>query len=164
MTKKYKPPVRKVSRDKGDQGNPMIPLRRRRNALIDDFFVNFDLVPLAGIEYICTFTPRIDMSEDEKEIVVKAEMPGVERVNIQLYVTSNKLTIKGEKTGDYNQNGRDVYCLERSYGKFARTISLPAQVDTENVSASYDKGVLTVSLPKPKQKKTYSRKIPIKGG
>jgi len=164
MNKKYKPPERKVSRSRGDQGNPIIPFRRRTNSLIDDFFVNFDLAPLAGIEYICTFTPRIDMSEDEKEIVIKAEMPGVDRASIQLYVTSNKLTIKGEKTGDDNQNERDAYCLERSYGKFARTISLPAQVNMENVSASYDKGVLTVRLPKLMQEKAYRRKIPIKGG
>lgn len=94
------------------------------------------------------WSPSVDVAETNEEIVVKAEVPGVSKDDIDLTVESNRLIISGEKRQEEEEEGKNYYRTERSYGSFRRIFSLPAQADTDNVQASYDDGVLTVRIPK----------------
>jgi HSP20 family protein len=114
--------------------------------------------------------PRIDVSETDKEVVVSAELPGVEEKDIEVTMSGDRLTIKGEKKSEHeeqqDQNGRVVHRMERSYGSFQRTMTMPYAVDPGQVSADFKDGVLKVRLPKPEdaQRRTEAHKIQIKRG
>ena len=94
------------------------------------------------------FSPRMDVSETDKEIVVSAELPGLADEDIDVSLSLGMLTISGEKKQEKEKKGRNYYHVERSYGSFQRSIPLPAEVDTNQVDAVFKKGVLTVTLPK----------------
>ncbi len=94
------------------------------------------------------WSPSVDVSETKDEILVKAEIPGVSKDDIDITVENNRLTISGEKRQEEEQEGKNYYRTERNYGSFRRVFTLPAQADTDKVKASYDDGVLTVKIPK----------------
>jgi HSP20 family protein len=102
--------------------------------------------PMAGLAGEGGFA--VDVSETDQEVLVKAEMPGFEAKDIDLTLRNNLLTLKGEKKQEKEEKGENFFRSERSYGMFTRTIALPAQVVQDKVNAKYDKGVLTVRLPK----------------
>ena len=92
--------------------------------------------------------PPVDIYENDKhEIVVKAEMPGMKREDIDLRVENNTLTLRGERRRDTEVKDEQFHRVERAYGVFARSFSLPTTVDTGHVNAEYKDGVLTVTLP-----------------
>jgi HSP20 family protein len=92
--------------------------------------------------------PPVDIYEnDQHEIVLKAELPGVSREDIDLRVENNTLTIRGERKRQQEAKQENYHRVERLYGSFSRSFSLPATVNTEKVSAEFRDGVLTVSLP-----------------
>jgi HSP20 family protein len=97
--------------------------------------------------------PRVDVAEDEKSVTLTAEVPGVNEKDIDVSLVGDQLTIKGEKRSEHEEKkdlqGHVVHRTERSYGAFQRTITIPYQVDPEQVSAQFKDGVLTVTLPKP---------------
>jgi len=104
--------------------------------------------------------PVWDVTENEKQIVVHVELPGVERDNLSLKVEHNILTVSGEKKQETNKqekkeednnNSNKYHRIERSYGKFSRSMRLPEGVDHSAISANYNDGVLTVTIPKPPQ-------------
>lgn len=103
--------------------------------------------------------PKIDMKETEKEFIINAEIPGVDKKDIKLEVQDNLLTISFEKKQEKDEKDRGWRIIERSYGKFSRTISLPQPVKSENAKASYKDGVLKITLPKQKETKTNEIKI-----
>jgi HSP20 family protein len=105
--------------------------------------------------------PRIDVSETDTEIKIEAEMPGIEEKDVELVLSNGRLTIKGEKKQEKEEKKKDYHVVERSYGSFARSISLPFEADPGQVKASFVKGVLTVTVPKPPEVKAKERKIPI---
>lgn len=107
-------------------------------------------------------TPRVDIREGNRHITVKAEIPGVEKEDIDISVSGSRLHIKGEKKQEKEEKGGNYYRLESGYGFFSRSIELPAPVDPETVDAKYKRGVLTVKMKKTKE--THSRKIPIQSG
>ncbi len=94
--------------------------------------------------------PAVDLSETAKEIIVKAELPGMELDDIEVSLTGNTLKIHGERKQETEEEGENFHKIERSYGAFMRTIQLPAEVDPDNVKATYKKGVLTIKMPKTK--------------
>jgi len=102
------------------------------------------------------------VAETKDEILVKAEIPGVNKDDIDITVENNRLTISGEKRQEEEQEGKDYYRTERSYGSFRRIFTLPAQADTDKVKASYDDGVLTVKIPKTEVAK--GKKVDITSG
>lgn len=124
---------------------------------IDDLFQDFGFGELAGTW--SGWEPRVDLSETENEFIVRAEVPGMEEKDIEVSVHGDALTLKGERSQATEQQGERFYRSERSYGKFLRTIPLPDAVDSENVTASYSKGVLEVRLPKPEAKKARQIKV-----
>jgi HSP20 family protein len=94
------------------------------------------------------WTPTIETFEKEDKFVVKAELPGMKKEDIDVSVVGDTLTIKGERKAESETKEENYYCCERSYGSFFRSIALPSSVDAKKIEASYEDGVLEVSLPK----------------
>ena len=104
------------------------------------------------------FSPRIDVIEHDKEFIVKAELPGMEEKDIELKLSEDSLFIKGEKKIEKEE----YYYMERSYGSFTRTISLPSRIETGKVEAKFHNGILSITLPKTPESIKETKKIPIK--
>ena len=94
------------------------------------------------------WTPAIEVFEKEDRFLVKAELPGMKEEDIDISAVGDTLTIKGERKVESEVKEEDYYCCERSYGSFFRSIALPSHVDAQKIEASYEDGVLEVSLPK----------------
>jgi len=143
---------------------PFGAFQREMNKLFDDFFGGFDLSPWAPVEKRLStpFTPHIDVSETDKEIKVSAELPGMDEKDIDVSLTRDTLTIKGEKKQEAEDKGEGYYRMERSYGSFTRSIPLPIEVDTDKVQATFKKGVLEITLPKTARAIQETKKIPVK--
>lgn len=124
-------------------------LQQEMNRLFDEFFTGFDLAPFRGFEGTWdAFSPSVDVTESDNEIKVSAELPGLDEEHIDVSLSRDALTIKGEKKEEREQTGENYYRMERSYGNFQRTIPLPCEVDTDDVDAVFKNGVLTIKLPK----------------
>lgn len=106
--------------------------------------------------------PMIDEIETPEEIVVKAELPGVEEKDISVALSDDKLVIQGERKGEKEEKTKHFHRLERSYGRFERVLPLPAAVDATKISANYHKGVLEVHLPKKPEAKPKQIKVTAK--
>ncbi len=144
----------------------LLDLRNEMDQLFEDFFRRpFDLSPfreetaLAG-----DFIPQMDVSETDKEINISAELPGMNADDIDISMTGNTLTIKGEKKSEEEEKGERYYRSERSYGSFRRSIPLPEVVEQDKIEATYKNGVLKVTLPKSPKAQKGTKKIEIKGG
>lgn len=144
-----------------------VPMRRETDApfaldtMFEDFFRGFDIEP-RWTHRLSTFSPRIDVTESEKELKIAAELPGINEKDIDVSVTRDTLTIKGEKKEEKEDDGKDYYRMERSYGAFCRTIPLPVEVETDKISASYKKGILNIMIPKSAKAIESKKKIAIK--
>jgi HSP20 family protein len=108
------------------------------------------------------WTPLVDVCEDKDSILVRADLPGLKKEEIDLSILGRTLTIKGEKKSETEVEEENYQRVERSYGLFQRTVELPAEVDEAKVEAAYKDGVLEVKLPK--QEKVKGKKIAIKAG
>jgi len=100
-----------------------------------------------------TWSPSVDIFETETEIVVKAELPGIERKDISLNLEKNVLTLRGERRFEKETKEENYHRIERNYGGFSRSFSIPATVDEEKIRAEYRDGVLKIALPKKEQVK-----------
>lgn len=108
------------------------------------------------------FQPRIDVVDDGEALRITAELPGMDREDLQTSIEGGALVLRGEKKQDIRSEENGCYRLERAYGTFMRTIPLPDDVDVDKVNAKFDKGVLTLSLPKTASSRSAIRKIEIK--
>ena len=106
-----------------------------------------------------TWSPSVDIFETEGEIVVKAELPGMDRKDIQLNLENNVLSLRGERKFTKETKDENYHRIERSYGVFSRSFSIPATVDEEKIRADYKDGVLRIMLPKKEQAKPKQIKI-----
>ncbi|HOF05632.1 MAG TPA: Hsp20/alpha crystallin family protein [Syntrophales bacterium] len=140
--------------------NPFFSIQREMNRLFDDFFRGADLMPAR--ERLNRFVPSLDVRENDKEVTIKAELPGMDEKDVELLVTENSLTLKGEKKEEKEDKGKDYYHMERSYGSFQRVIPLPEGIDINKVEAKFKKGVLSINLPKLESARTKGKKIEIK--
>lgn len=107
------------------------------------------------------FSPAMDIKETPKEYVVTAEVPGIDKKDIHIEITDNILTLKGERKFEGEQKDETYHRVERSYGSFTRTFSLPAKVKADSIEASFKDGILIVRIPKAEE--VLPRKIEIKG-
>jgi len=98
--------------------------------------------------------PLIDVKEGDKEITVHAEVPGLNKEDIHVEVKNNVLTVSGERKWEKKEENEKVHRVERSYGKFSRSLALPEGVDEKSIKAAFNNGVLELSIPKPEQKVT----------
>jgi HSP20 family protein len=108
------------------------------------------------------WTPAVDIAELENEYVVKMELAGVNRDDVKISLESNILTIKGEKKQDKEEKNENVHRVERSYGSFQRSFTLPTKVKSDNIDAVFKEGVLSISLPKTVEAKPKQIEVKIK--
>jgi HSP20 family protein len=109
------------------------------------------------------WSPAVDIYETENELVLKADLPDVKLENIDVRVENETLTIKGERRFEQQENSKGFHRIERSYGTFVRSFSVPGTVETDKVGADYRDGVLTVTLPKKEAAKPRQVKVAVKG-
>lgn len=141
--------------------NPFFALQHRMNRMFDDFLGEpFDLFGMR--EQANVFMPPMNLSETEKEIIITADLPGVEEKDLDISVTKDELTIKGEKKSESEEKGKDFYRMERSYGSFSRTIALPKGIDESKINAELKKGVLRLTIPKTAESAVERKKVQIK--
>ncbi len=146
-----------------DVDHPFYSLQRQMNSLFDDFFSGFDAAPRSlATGGFGAFSPSIDVKESDKDFVIRAELPGVEEKDIDVTVTNDSVTIKGEKKEEKEDKGKNYYYMERSYGSFNRVIPLGAETDADKAEASFKNGVLNITVPKSAREKAKGTKVPIK--
>lgn len=148
-----------------EEDYPMEAFRREFDRLFDDFWRGFEFPLLGRMDYpLGMMAPRMDVTEEEDEFLVTMELPGMDEKEVEVLLNDNVLTIKGEKKAEEHEAGKGRSYSERSYGSFRRSIPLDAEVVADKVEARFDKGLLTVTLPKTAEAKTHMRKIPIGAG
>jgi HSP20 family protein len=105
---------------------------------------------MAGEESLAagSFVPAVDIYEDDKAVQLKVEIPGIDEKDLHIQVENNVLTVQGERKVEKEFKQEGLQRIERSYGSFARSFTLPSTVDTESVAANYDKGVLSIRIAK----------------
>ena len=108
------------------------------------------------------WAPPVDVSETADQVVVKAEVPGIDPKAINITLAGDVLTVKGEKKSEREETKENYHVVERSYGSFSRSLTLPAAVDVDKIDAKYEKGVLTITCPKKEEVKPKT--IEIKAG
>jgi len=106
-------------------------------------------------------SPRVDVYQTENEVIVKAEIPGVSKKDLNLYIDENSVRISGQTRKENELKDENVYRAERYYGSFSRTIPLPAEVKSEEAKAEYKDGILSITVPKVEPSKARGRKIDI---
>ena len=117
-------------------------LQDRVNSLFQDFAGDSQAVTTAA------FTPAVDVFENGEKVVLKLDIPGVEEKDLDIRVENQSLTVRGERKFEKEEKEENFHRIERRYGSFFRSFSLPTTVDTENVNASYNAGVLKLELKK----------------
>ncbi len=132
---------------RGDYLDPLVAFRREVDQMFDGFFDGFSRSGRSSLTGWSAPTPSIDLAENDKEITITAELPGLDEKDFDLTVTGDLLTLKGEKESEHEQRNGDSYYAERCYGSFSRSVRLPFEVKDEAVEAKYAKGVLTVRGP-----------------
>lgn len=108
-----------------------------------------------------TWAPPVDIYETENDIVLKAELPGVDPSGVEVKVEDNTLYLRGERKFEKEVNNESYHRVERSYGSFARSFSLPNSIATEKVKAEFKDGLLTLTLPKREEAKPRTVKIDV---
>jgi HSP20 family protein len=138
------------------------PFRDMMNlrADMDRFYKNF----FGGFpdEHDGFWAPVVDIVEDKDSYIVKAEIPGMKKEDIKVTVRDNILTISGERSSETEEKEKTYHRIERSYGRFSRTIALPSTVDASKIKAAYKDGVLQITLPKPESAKPKQIDVEIK--
>ena len=140
------------------RGNDFSPssFQRAMDRLFDDFFGSPTTFGTFGGE-TATNWPSIDVTQNDNEVTVTAEVPGMTDKDVELFVENGLLTIRGEKKGEQNERGYS----ERWYGHFERQVPLPTNVDENQCRADFHDGLLTIHLPKSREAEEARKKIPI---
>lgn len=109
-----------------------------------------------------TWSPALDIVERDKEYVVTAELPGINEDHVNISLKDNVLTIRGEKKSEHTEDSDNCYYNERTYGEFQRMIRLDSDIDSKNVEANYENGILAIHLPKSKDNQNREIKVKFK--
>jgi HSP20 family protein len=152
---------------------PFESLRHEVDRLFEDFDRGFwrfpfgrsmfEVEPFWKRELSWGATPAVDIVEKDDAYEVKADLPGVDEKAVEVKLTDDSLTIKGEQQEEKEEKKKDYYVRERHFGSFERSFALPEGVDRDKIEASFKKGVLTVTLPKKPEARKAARKIEVKG-
>jgi HSP20 family protein len=134
---------------------------QRLNRLLDEAFTGFPFAEPSAAITSAWFAPT-DVSEDNQSLQISMELPGVRPDDVKLSLENNMLTIRGEKRQHAEEQAEKVHRYERSYGAFERTFALPNTVDPEKITATYEHGILTVTIPK--SERARPREIPVSSG
>jgi len=140
------------------RGHPftdLMDIRNEMDRLLSDTFRAFD----GGEKY--GWRPAIDIEEGENEFIVTAELPGINKEDVNISITDNQLTVSGEIGETRDVQEKNYHVKERVRGKFSRSVALPTTIDSNNTEASYEDGILKIRLPKAEEAKP--KQIEIKG-
>lgn len=151
---------------------PFESLRQEMDRVFEDFTRGFGRLPISrslfDVEPLLRHegagrraAPAVDVVEKENEFRITAELPGLDEKDIGVSVADDVLTIRGEKKEEREEKAENYHLSERRYGSFQRTFQLPAGIDAEKIAANFQKGVLTVTLPKTPEAQKKEKKIAI---
>lgn len=151
--------------------DPFRALRSEMDQLFDRFTTGFGL-PGLGRMLSPAWTggwrgeglPAVDITEDATAYKLTAELPGLTEKEVEVTLSNDALTLKGEKREEHEEKNENRYVSERSYGAFQRSFPLPREVDREKVTAAFANGVLTITLPKTAEARKQEKKIEVKKG
>ena len=136
-------------------------LQNRLNSIFNDF-----ARPEAGQETLAAgnFVPAVDVYEDEQKLVLKLEVPGIKQEDLDVRVENQTLTVKGERKLENEEKEENFHRIERRFGTFTRSFTLPVSVDTASIAAKYENGVLAIQLAKKEAAKPRQVKVEIGSG
>jgi HSP20 family protein len=137
-----------------DSNREVDSLQSEVNRLFDTFFGGR---PSNGARQ--RWVPAMDLVETDDHLVLKADLPGLERDDVNIEVKDGVLAVSGERKSEHEERADGYYRVERAFGGFSRSLSLPEHVDAERINASFDKGVLEVRIPKPEERKPHRVEI-----
>ncbi len=140
-----------------DPFRDLMTLRERMNRLFEDVFTSArgeekDLIS-------SSWTPAVDIYEDENQLVLTAEVPGIEEKDIEIKLEDNTLSIRGERKMEKETNEENYYRIEMAYGSFYRSFSLPNYIDQDKIQAEHENGILKITMPKRPELKPRKVKI-----
>jgi len=141
-----------------DEGDPFMTLHREMNRLFDDVFRGFDMAPFGGVSRMASW-PHVEVVDNDKDVRISAELPGLEDKDVEVLMGDGILTIRGEKKSEIEDKERAF--SERTYGRFERRIPLAWEVEEDKIEASFKNGVLTVTLPKSAESRPEVRRIAV---
>jgi HSP20 family protein len=143
-----------------DPFRELVEMQRRMDRLFRDYSASEE-----GQEFMTTgsFVPPVDIYEDEHHIALKLEVPGIEEKDLDIRVENNTLTVRGERRFEKEEKEENFHRIERRYGTFTRSFTLPNTVDTDQVQASYESGILKIQLAKKAEAKPKQIKVGIGG-
>jgi HSP20 family protein len=146
---------------RGGEGSSALGLfRSEMNRLMDRFFADpWSLFNHEDFPSVSGWAPSFDVVDGEKEITIRAEIPGVDPKDVEVTVSGNVLTVSGEKKESREENGKQVYRSECRYGSFRRSVELPEGAQADQVSAEHANGILTVRVGK--SKAAAAKRIPV---
>jgi HSP20 family protein len=130
-------------------------LRRRMDRLFDDFTRRDE-------EVGSSWLPSVDLSENSDSFLIKADVPGMDKKDIKITMQDNVLNISGEKKQEKEEKDRNYHLIERSYGQFSRSFTLPTKVDSDKIKAEFKNGVLEIVIPKAPEAKAREIEIQVK--
>ena len=128
------------------------------NRMFEDFFPNDEYLQ----ERLHPVVPVINVEENEDSFNISAEIPGMKKNDIKISFQDNMLTISGEKQEEKKRKGRNYHRIERNFGKFSRSINIPADVRADKISAEYEDGVLYISIPKSEEARPKLIEVKVK--
>lgn len=146
---------------KGAEQNPIAALQRDMNRAFESFWSQASR-SFGGLAGSGDAVPRSDVVETDSGVEVSIELPGLDEKEVEVTLTDETLTIRGEKKVERREEKRGYYVSERSYGSIYRSIPLPAGVDSDKAEATFKNGVLTVRLPQNPEAKAKAKKIAVK--
>jgi len=144
--------------------DPFSSFRREMDQLFDAFFAPVEARSFAApAQTQAALMPSIDVDETEQAFMVTAELPGIDPKDVEIDLRDNALMLRGEKRSERNEENGGRRYSERSFGRFERTIPFAAEVDADHVEASFENGVLKITLPKNPRARDKTRRIQIRG-
>jgi HSP20 family protein len=129
---------------------------------MDRLFDNFFTDRSSQLQSYTDITPIVDVEETDHEFLISVEIPGIKKDDIKITFENNYLTISGEKKNKKDVKNENFHHSERSYGKFSRTLAIPAGVMLDNIEAEYEQGVLSVKIPKAEEAKPKQIEVKVK--
>jgi HSP20 family protein len=144
--------------------DPFAEMRAEMDRLFDTFLGRGFFgrpAPSAMAQSAATLAPNVDIRENDKEIIVEAELPGIDEKDIQVTVRDGVLSLKGEKKSERDEKKDTYHVIERGFGSFERSFELPDSADQDQIKADFNRGVLRVVIPKRAEAAKAEKKIPI---
>ena len=148
------------ARDLSAFPSDVLSMRKEFNRLFDSFFQG-DLADTTSA-FTSAWIPAVDIAERENEFVVRMELPGVKKEDVKITMQEGILTVRGEKKQEKESKGSDFHRVERAYGSFQRSFTLPTAVKSGDIDASFSDGVLNISLPKAEEAKPKQIDVRVK--